>query len=57
MEQVDLTWALLGLKELCFCRWLATTKVLLHELRQGGALLTHIEELSVCPCVHRLQRH
>lgn len=51
MEQVDLTWALLGLKELCFCRWLAATKVLLHELRRrGGTAGAHrgAQRLSLC---------
>lgn len=50
MEQVDLTWALLGLKELRFCRWLAARKVLLHELRRGGTAGTHrgAQPLSLC---------
>lgn len=38
MEQVDLTRALLGLKEMCFWSCLAARKVLLQEqrLRQEG---------------------
>lgn len=57
MEQVDLTWALLGLKEMCFWRCLAARKVLLQEqrLRQEGTAGTHIEVLRICPCGHQLQ--
>lgn len=58
MEQVDLTGALLGPKEMCFWRLLAARKVIFHffPAAEGGTAGAHIEALSGCLCVHQLQR-
>lgn len=52
MEQVDLTRALLGLKEMCFWSCLAARKVLLQEqrLRQEGTAAPNrgAQNLSLC---------